>query len=132
GTCDLCNFVAYAGKEHAAGLSYGYVHAANGSSTFSVSGVTASLLGNQVLLVLIGLATPNFHIAPAGSPGDALAVTRWFVVGDGSVAAVASDRDALQGVTGGTLSGTVTSGGNPVARADVAVIAPTIPNLPTT
>jgi hypothetical protein len=40
GTCDLCNFVAYAGKEHAAGVSYGYVHSANGSSSFSVSGVT--------------------------------------------------------------------------------------------
>src|SRR6185503_1658445 len=132
GMCDVCNFIAYAGEDEADGVSYGYVHAANGSSTFSVSGVTANLLGNQVLLVLIGLATPNFHIASAGSPGDALTVTRWFVVGDGSVAAVASARDALQGVAGGTLSGTVTSGGNPVARADVVVIAPTIPNQPTT
>ena len=132
GTCDVCNFIAYSGEDEADGVSYGYVHGANGSSTFSVSGVTANLLGNQVLLVLVGLATPNFHIAPAGSAGDAIMVTRWFVVGDGSVASIASTRNALLGVTGGTLSGTVTSGGNPVGNADVAVIAATIPNLPTT
>ena len=54
GMCDLCNFVAYAGEDEAAGVSYGYVHAVNGSSTFTVSGVTVPLLGNQVLLVLIG------------------------------------------------------------------------------
>src|SRR4029453_18742758 len=69
GTCDTCNFVAYAGEEHAAGVSYGYVHSANGSSSFSVSGVTAALLGNQVLLVVVGLGTPNFHIEPAGAAG---------------------------------------------------------------
>src|SRR4029079_674180 len=109
GQCDLCDFIAYAGEDEAAGVSYGYVHGVNGSSTFSVSGVTSSLLGNQVLLVLLGAATPNFHIAASGAPGDAVTVTRWFVVGDGSVASIATARDALLGVTGGTLTGTVTS-----------------------
>jgi hypothetical protein len=131
GTCDRCNFVAYAGEGEAAGVSYGYVHAANGSTSFSVSGVTASLLGNQVLLVLIGIGTPNFHLEPAGAPGDAVTVVRHFVVGDGSVASIASVRDALQGVVTGTLAGRVTSDGQPAADADVAVIAPAPAGQPT-
>jgi hypothetical protein len=130
GTCDLCNFVAYAGEDDAAGVSYGYVHGVNGSSTFTVSGVTANLLGNQVLLVLVGLATPNYHLAAAGGPGDAITITRYFVVGDGSVASIASARDAIEGVATGTLRGTVTSGGAPVENADVAVIAPALGGQP--
>src|SRR5262249_1935353 len=109
GQCDLCNFIAYSGEDEAAGVSYGYVHGENGSRTLWVRGVTSSLLGNQVLLVLIGAAAPNFPLAPAGAPGDAVNVTRWFVVGDGSVASIATARDAILGVTGGTLNGTVTS-----------------------
>jgi hypothetical protein len=130
GMCDRCNFVAYAGEDEAAGVSYGYVHTANGSSTFSVSGVTASLFGNEVLFVLIGIGTPNFHLDGAGAQGDALTVTRYFVVGDGSVAAIATARDTIQGVTTGTIGGTVTSEGAPLADADVAVIAPTPPARP--
>lgn len=130
GMCDLCNFIAYSGEDEASGVSYGYVHGVNGSSTFSVSGVTANLLGNQVLLVLVGLATPNYHLAPAGAPGDALTITRYFVVGDGSVAAIANARDAIEGVATGTISGVVRSGGTPVENADVVVIAPTVGSQP--
>jgi hypothetical protein len=130
GTCDPCNFVAYAGEDEAAGVSYGYVHTANGSSTFSVSGVTATLLGNEVLFVLIGIGTPNFHLDAAGAPGDALTVTRYFVVGDGSVAAIASARDTIQGIVTGTIAGRVTSDGEPLADADVAVIGDTPPARP--
>jgi len=72
--------------------------------------------------VLVGAATPNFHIAAAGGPGDAITMTRWFVVGDGSVASVATARDAILGITSGTLNGTVTSGGAALANADVAVV----------
>jgi hypothetical protein len=125
GKCDPCDFVAYAGYGDAAGVSYGYVQAVNGSSTFTVSGVTATLLGNQVLLVLVGVAQPNFHLAAAGAAGDAATATRWFVVGDGTVGAVASTRDALLGVTTARLAGTVTSAGQPIADADVTVFLPT-------
>jgi hypothetical protein len=127
GSCDLCNFVAYSGEGRATGLSYGYVHQVNGSTTFSVSGVTVALFGEQVILVLVGLADPNFHLAPAGSPGDALTLTRWFVVGDGSVADVVDARNALQGVPTGTLAGRVTVDGQPLRNADVAVIGPPVP-----
>jgi hypothetical protein len=48
GSCDPCNIVAWSGDESAAGVSYGYIHGIPGSTSFSVSGVTASLLGNQV------------------------------------------------------------------------------------
>src|SRR5262249_1754243 len=47
-------------------------------------------------------------------------------------ASIASVRDALLGVTTGTITGTVTSGGTPVALADVAVIAPPIDGMPST
>jgi hypothetical protein len=122
GTCDPCNVVAWSGDESAAGVSYGYVHTVDGSTSFSVSGVTASLLGNQVLLVLIGAATPNVHLEAAGASGDAVTLTRWFVVGDGSVADVTTARNAIQEVTTGTLEGTVTEGGEPAPNADVAVL----------
>src|SRR5262249_61233362 len=46
GQCDLCDFIAYSGEDDAAGVSYGYVHGVDGSSTLSTSGVTSSLLGN--------------------------------------------------------------------------------------
>src|SRR5262249_34674942 len=57
-------------------------------------------------------------------------VTRWFVVGDGSAGAIATARDAIQGMTTGTVRGTVTSDGQPLADVDVAVIAPTLPGQP--
>jgi hypothetical protein len=122
GTCDPCNVVAWSGDEGAAGVSYGYLHAVPGSTSFSVSGVTASLLGNQVLLVLVGAAQPNIHLAAAGSAGDAVMLTRWFVVGDGSVADVTTARNAIQQVTTGTLEGSVTEAGAPAVNADVAVL----------
>lgn len=130
GTCDPCNLVAYSGVGSARGLSYGYVHDQNGSSSFSVSGVTVTLFGNQVLLVLIGAATPNFHLAAAGSPGDAATVTRWFVVGNGDVGDVTDVRNDVQQVTTGRVFGTVTAGGEPLAGADVAVLGAPVPNGP--
>ncbi len=131
GTCDACNFVAYSGEDGAAGVSYGYVHGVDGSSSFSVSGVTAVLLGNEVLAVLVGAAEPNFHLATAGAAGDALTVTRHFVVGDGSVAAITDVRNALAGATVGTLAGRVTSAGQPLAAADVAILGPPVAGGPT-
>ena len=130
GTCDPCDFIAYGGLGTATDLSYGYVHASNGSTTFSVSGVTAALLGNRVLFVLIGAATPNVHLAPAGSTGDRFTITRWFVVGDGSVSSIADMRNALRDYTRGTFTGTVTAGGAPVADVDVSVLSAAVAGGP--
>jgi hypothetical protein len=119
GTCDLCNFVAYAGEDGAAGVSYGYIQAENGSSVFTVSGVSVPLLGRTAVLVLVGLQGPNITVPPLGST----TVTRWFAVGDGSVASIAEIRNEILGVGDtGTLAGTVTSGGRPLAGADVVVL----------
>jgi len=128
GTCDPCNVVAWSGDESAAGVSYGYVHTVPGSTSFSVSGVTASLLGNQVLLVLVGAATPNIELGAAGSPDDSVTLTRWFVVGEGSVADVTTARNGIQQVASGALVGRVIEAGGddadavPVVNADVAVL----------
>ena len=123
GLCDPCNFVAFTGEDGADGVSYGYIHEENGSTAVTVSGVTVPVLGQEAVTVFVTGQAPNFLLLPAGLPGDALTLTRYFAVGDGSVGAIADVRNAIQGITTGTLRGTVTSGGSPVEDADVAVIA---------
>jgi hypothetical protein len=122
GLCDLCDFVAFSGEDRADGVSYGYIHGANGTTAVTVSGVTVPALGQEVVAVFLGAAVPNFNLGPAGLPGDSVTLTRYFAVGDGSVASIAEARDTIQGITTGTLTGSVTSGGAAVARADVAAI----------
>jgi len=119
---NLCNFTAFSGEGDADGVSYGYVHELSGSTTFTTSGVHVPLLQVDVVAALVGVASPPFFIQPSGNPGDALTFTRYFVVGEGSVSDVSDARNAIHCVPTGTLSGTVTAGGNPAARADVAVL----------
>jgi hypothetical protein len=132
GMCDICNIIAYAGEDNASGVSYGYIHTVNGSTTFSTSGVTVPVLGQQVLSALIGAAIPNFHMDPAPGPGNSITITRYFAVGDGSVASIETIRNDIQGITRGTLAGVVTDANGPVADADVAVLrtayTPSLPN----
>jgi hypothetical protein len=131
GTCDLCNFVAWSGEDNGRGVSYGYIHTTNGSTSFNTSGVSVPILGRQTVLVLIGLSPPNFHLNPAGSPGDAFTVTRYFAVGSGSVGAITDIRNQILGVSNtGTLSGTVLAGGMPVDDADVVVLGTPVPSGP--
>jgi hypothetical protein len=122
GTCDLCNFVAFAGVASADGVSYGYIHGANGSSAVTVSGVTVPVFGQEAVALFLGAQVPNFNLLPAGLPGDSVTFTRWFAVGDGTVASIADTRNAIQGITTGSLTGTITSGGTPVSHADVVAI----------
>ncbi|MFN8545237.1 MAG: CehA/McbA family metallohydrolase [Candidatus Binatia bacterium] len=124
-----CNFVAYSGYKDATGVSYGYVHEEigsvsppkSGSSTFTTSGVTVPILGMSVVNALIG-APANFPLAASGNPGDSLTFDRWFVVGDGSVSSITDARNHFQYLGTGTVSGTVTLGGSPVAGAQVTVL----------
>src|SRR6185295_14605014 len=124
---DLCDFVAWSGEDLATGVSYGYIHGINNTSTFSTSGVNVSILGRRVATVLIGAATENFHMNPANTAGDAITITRYFALGDGSVGAIADIRNTVRGVSNtGTLSGVVSGPGSlPLANADVVVIGPT-------
>lgn len=117
-----CNLVAYGGYGDATGVSYGYVHEIPRSSSFSTSGVTVPLLGAETVLALIGLAGPNFSLAAAGNPGDSLTFTRYFVVGDGSVASILEMRNEIQYLATGTIEGTVTVGGVPVPGVRVSVL----------
>src|SRR6185503_371338 len=98
------NLVAYSGDGDGAGVSYGYIQTQNGSTTFSTSGVTVPILGRRILFVLIGLEQENFTV----NPGVPLTITRYFAVGDGTVASLADIRNTIQGVsTTGTITGTV-------------------------
>jgi hypothetical protein len=127
GTCDPQDLVAYVGTDLAAGLSYGYITNINGSTTFSTSGVTVPLLGQEALFTLTGAGAPNFPLQPSGNPGDSFTVTRYFAVADGGVDALMKIRNDIFQIATGTLTGTVTSGGQPVANADIAVSAPSVP-----
>jgi hypothetical protein len=122
GSCDLCSLIAWSGEDGAAGVSYGYIHAENNSTSFSTSGVAVPILGQTAVLVLLGVGTPNFTVPALGS----LTITRYFAVGDGSVGAISDIRNTIRGVTNlGTLTGKVTADGKPLADADVAVIGST-------
>ena len=119
---NLCNFTAFSGEDGADGVSYGYVHEIPGSTTFTTSGVHVPQLNVEIILALIGAAAPPFTIEAAGNPDDAITLTRWFVVGEGSVSDIADARNEIHCVPTARVQGTVTAGGNPAARADVAVL----------
>lgn len=117
GECDQCNFLAYTGNGGAAGVSYGFIHEVTGTSSFSTDGVHALFLGQAVLDLVLGRTEPNFEI-----PGDGeLSFRRYFAVGDGNASSIADIRNRIDGIVTGELSGTVTSAGEPLANAEVAV-----------
>jgi len=119
---NLCNFIAYKGEGGADGVSYGYIHDVPASTAFNTAGVSVPQLGVEVLLALIGLAQPPFTIEPMSVPGDALEFTRYFVVGNGTVSSITDARNEIKCLATGRLQGTVTAGGNPAIRADVAIL----------
>ena len=120
-----CNLIAYGAYGAATGVSYGYVHEVPGSSSFSTAGVTVPLLGAETILALIGGATQNFPLAAMGNPGDSLTLTRWFVVGDGSVSAIVDARNEFQYLGAGRIEGTVLIGGVPADGVRVSVLGST-------
>lgn len=119
----LGNMVSWAGHLDSDGVSYAYVSEVAGTSTFTTSGVTVPQMGTDVLAALIGTATPNFHLAPNGQPGDNLTFKRMFIVGDGTVSSLIDSRLATQCIPRGTISGTVDVGGSPIAGAAIAVLS---------
>jgi hypothetical protein len=117
GQCDQCNYLAYTGNGGGAGVSYGLIHEVPGSSSFSTDGVSVLVLGQSVIDLVLGGAQPNFEIPAQGE----LALRRYFAVGDGNASSVADVRNRILGFETGQLSGAVTSGGTPLANADLSV-----------
>ena len=117
GSCDQCNFVAYSGVDGAAGVSYGLIHGEQRSSSFSTVGINIAVYGESVLPLILGLVGPNYTIPANGE----LELRRYFAVGDGSVASIAAIRDEIFGIETGEVSGVVSSAGEPLAGAQVAV-----------
>lgn len=115
GSCDQCNFVAYSGVDGATGLSYGLIHGEQESSSFSTAGINIVVYGASVLELILQVVGPEYNI-PAG--GD-LSFKRYFAVGDGTVASIADIRNELFGIEATEVSGNVSSGGQPVAGAQV-------------
>lgn len=117
GLCDPCNFVVYSGVDGAAGVSYGLIHGEQRSSSFSTVGVNIAVYGESVLPLILGVVGPNYTIPADGT----LSLRRYFAVGDGTVASIARIRDQLFGIETGEVRGVVSSGGQPLADAQVAV-----------
>lgn len=115
--CDQCNYFAYTGNGGADGVSYGLIHEEIGSTSFSTSGVSVLVLGQSVIDLIFLDLEPNFDI-----PGDGeLRLRRYFALGDGSASSIADIRNGIFGIDTGDLSGTVTSAGEPLENADVAI-----------
>jgi hypothetical protein len=116
GECDQCNYLAYSGHDGAAGVSYGFIHEVAGTTSISTSGVNVLIMGESILTIAGG-APPNFVVPADGE----LSLRRYFAVGDGSASSIADIRNEIDGIHTGQLSGKVTSSGDPVADASVAV-----------
>ncbi len=117
-----CDYVIYRGIGEGAGVSYGYVHEFNNTTQFTAAGVTVPQLGQEIALVLTGFEDPVHTIQPDTNPGDTLTLTRYFVVGDGTVSSILEARNKIKGISRGTLAGTVeTTTGGPAAGVEIAV-----------
>jgi hypothetical protein len=115
-SCALCDLVAWNGFGQAEGVSYGYIHDIANSTTSTSDGVSVSLLGAS-LLSWIGISPPNYAI----NPQSQVTVARYFAVGD-SLGSIVDIRNQVLGLSTGTVSGTVTRGGQPVEGVDVVVL----------
>ena len=123
GECDQCNYLAYAGHDGAAGVSYGLIHEVPDSASFSTDGVNVLILGSSLIKIVAG-SPPNFTVPANGE----FSLRRYFAVGDGSASSIADIRNQIDGIHTGELAGTVSSGGEPVANASVAVFQTLDPN----
>lgn len=122
---NACNLLAFGAFGDAEGVSYGWVHDIPGSSSFSTSGVTIPLLGVDTILALIGVASANFDVTAAGSPGDSVTITQHFVVGDGTVGSILAARNEIQFRPVGTIEGEATIGGVPAAGVRIVALGDT-------
>ena len=125
GECDQCNYLAYTGKDGAIGVSYGFIHEVTGTSSFSSDGINILVLGQSVLPLVAAGAPANFEIPAQGQ----IILRRYFAVGDGTASSIADIRNSISGIVTGELSGTITSEGEPLANAQVAVFQTTNANI---
>lgn len=126
--CDRCNYMAYAGHEGGSGVSYGLIHREAGSSSVSVSGVSVFLYGRDIVTVATTpeptqlnspTAGPNYTVPASGE----LLFTRFFAVGDGTVASIVDARNEIHGLATGVVEGLVTDAAGPVAGAEIAMLS---------
>lgn len=117
GECDQCNYLAYSGHDDAAGVSYGLIHEVPGTTSLSTDGANVLLLGEVVTNLLFLDPPPNFEVPADGE----LELRRYFAVGDGTASSIADIRNQINAIHTGNLVGSVSSAGEPVATASVAV-----------
>ena len=117
----------YFGNHDAEGVDYGYIpitssppgclptNPPGASSSFTTTGVSAVLNSTSVITTLF-LSFPPVFPVPAGGSNS---FTRYFAVGDGSLANSVDVEIEVKGLDFGTLEGCVTVGGQPAPGARV-------------
>lgn len=111
-------FLGMRGEKSARGLAYGYIPEITRFSTaFTETGVAVTTLGINVVGVLLLGLPPNVQI----EPGKDFSYVRHFVVAE-DLASVQDVRYGILGLDTGTLEGTVTVDGTPLADATVSVV----------
>jgi len=123
GECDQCNYLAFAGHDGAAGVSYGMIHEVPDTASFATARLSVLILGSSLLKIVTG-NPPNFTVPANGE----LSLRRYFAVGDGSASSIADIRNQIDGIHTGELTGSVSSEGEPVANASVSVFQTINPN----
>jgi hypothetical protein len=80
-------------------------------------GINIVVYGDAALNLILGLVPPNYTLPANGE----LLLRRYFAVGDGTVASIADIRNELFGIATVAVTGTVSSAGQPLQDAQVAV-----------
>lgn len=113
--------LSYLGIGEARGVDYSFVLLPEGStdrsSFFTTSGVSYVLHNQLVINIVAALEPPTFIVPARGSRS----FTRFFGVGDGSVANTIDLENEVNGRTTGTLRGCVTASGQPLSDVRVSV-----------
>jgi hypothetical protein len=121
GTVDIrgnCDWIAYIDHGAPGAGAVGYIpEIAEGSTLVSLQGIQYPFLGQSALQALLGVGEPVFQV----KAGDTLTLRRWLVLGR-DAGAVADARIDLLELAHGTVGGTVTRGGAPIAGARVAAL----------
>ncbi len=134
--CASCRALIYSGHEGGSGVSYGIIHDVPNTSSLTASGVAVLVYGTDATQLAADFSLALTDQAPRSDRGSTLApppftvpasgeltFTRYFAVGDGSVASILDIQHQILGTATGELGGAVYDDNGPVAGAEIAVIA---------
>jgi len=116
-------YLAFPGVGEATGVTYGlipipFAEAPLTASGFGQAGFFAYLIGQNILDVLL-TGAPGVLTIPAG---ETRSFTRYFVITEGDIGAIAGEQQRLVGSLTGEIAGRVTTAGEAASGALVSVV----------